>query len=362
MVFENKEELIDNEILTVLSMDGRAALDSIGKKINLTKHPTYRRVKGLEDRFGIRYLAEIDTEKLGYLKFLIFVKFLDKLPTNDEITAAIRNEPRIQFAAVLTGGEYNLLLYLLVENNSEINIIRRTLVVNSPLFNYRSEFYITPFYETYNFIPIREEFIDLLKSTKAEKGAGDLFEHLETATEKKKHILMREFAVLKELVSKGDIAFSDIDKKYGFDRGRSQYSYYKLRESKIIKRVTIALLNISVKYAAVLFLKVSYPKSYYKNRKRLLLSIVKNTNKHVNRFALVGDIGVPVGVMFILPVFDEEDLEKAAKDFSGIKGAELKVSVITKVVLGNLCYRKFDNAYSAQQEDLNKYFKAQSSI
>src|SRR5271155_6106732 len=105
----------------MLSMDGRAALDSIGKKIKLTKHPTYRRVKGLEDRFGIRYLAEIDTEKLGYLKFMIFVKFLDKLPSNDEITAAIKNEPRIQFAATLTGGEYNLMLYLLVENNSEIN-------------------------------------------------------------------------------------------------------------------------------------------------------------------------------------------------------------------------------------------------
>src|SRR5208282_1722902 len=119
--------------------------------------------------FGIRYLAEIDTEKLGYLKFLIFVKFLDKLPSNDEISAAIKNEPRIQFAATLTGGEYNLLLYILVENNSEINIIRKTLVVNSPLINYRSEFYITPFYETYNFIPIKEEFVDLLKTSKTEK-------------------------------------------------------------------------------------------------------------------------------------------------------------------------------------------------
>jgi DNA-binding Lrp family transcriptional regulator len=351
-MFKSKEEMTNDTILTMLSMDGRAPIDPIGKRIKLTKHPTFRRIKELEGKFGIKYLAEIDAEKLGFLKFLVFVKFLDKLPSNDEILAAIKNEPRIQFAATLTGGEYNLMLYLLVENNTEINTIRRTLVVNSQLINYRSEFYITPFYETYNFIPLKPEFIDLLKYEKHDMDSVNTLVPSDKTTDKKKQILAREFATLKELIVNGYIAFSAIDKKYAFDKGRSQYSYYKPKQSGIIKRITISMQKLPIKYVALISLKVVYPKLYYKNIKRLLNTIIKNTNSYINSFALVGDIGLPVGVIFLLPVFDEDNLERVVKRLSSLTGATVSTSIITKTLSGTLCYRKFDNTESMQYKSI----------
>ena len=73
----------ENRILTTLSMNGRATLKFIGKQIGLTKHPTYRRVRQIEEKYGIKYIAEIDVKKLGYLSFLVLIKFLGKIPLND---------------------------------------------------------------------------------------------------------------------------------------------------------------------------------------------------------------------------------------------------------------------------------------
>jgi hypothetical protein len=106
--------------------------------------------------------------------------------------------------------------------------------------------------------------------------------------------------------------------------------------------------KLPIKYVAVIFLKVSYPKPYYKNIRHLMNTIIKNTSRHINRFALVGDVGLPVGGIFLLPVFEEADLEKAVKDLSSLRGADVKTSIITKTLSGNLCYRKFDNSHSIQ--------------
>ena len=45
---EARQKDIENRILTILSMNGRATLNFVGKSVGLSKHPTYRRIRQIE--------------------------------------------------------------------------------------------------------------------------------------------------------------------------------------------------------------------------------------------------------------------------------------------------------------------------
>ena len=89
-------ESIESALLTALSMNGRISFNFLSDLAGIEHQPVYRRVKILEKRYKIRYTAEIDVEMLGYLKFLIMVKFDKKIPTDEEIISAVASEPKVQ--------------------------------------------------------------------------------------------------------------------------------------------------------------------------------------------------------------------------------------------------------------------------
>ena len=73
-----KEELA---VLTTLSMNGRATTPILSRISGLSNSAAYETARRLERRFGIQYMAEVDVEKLGYLSFLVLVKFIDRVPS-----------------------------------------------------------------------------------------------------------------------------------------------------------------------------------------------------------------------------------------------------------------------------------------
>jgi DNA-binding Lrp family transcriptional regulator len=343
VIIDNNEE----KLLMELSMNGRATYEFLGKQIGVSKNTAYHKVKALEKRFGIRYLAEIDTKKLGYLEFLMLVKFEDRIPTYAEVNEAIKGEPRIQLALMLNGGEYDLLLYILAESTYEIYVMNVKFLRETLLIGYPAKWYVTPFYHSGGYVPARAEFIDSLKIDKLEP---EIMPDTVGRTLKKKQLLKREFAVLKELNENGSIDFADIDKKYGFDRGRSQYSYHKLVESGMIKRITITLERLPLKYTAVLITKILYFKKFSAHQSKFLQTLIDYTDMPINKYSFIGDIGMPFGSVMFLPVFSETNMEEAYAELSGVQGMSLKYSIITKVLLGSMCYRLFDNKHSRQTE------------
>ena len=84
----------------------------------------------------------------------------------------------------------------------------------------------------------------------------------------------------------------------------------------------------------------------------LLESIISETGTPVNRYLLVGDIGSPYGVLFLFPVFRDGGVEEALKELSKTPGMEIKDEIVTDVIIGRLCFRKFDNSYSKQNATL----------
>jgi DNA-binding Lrp family transcriptional regulator len=322
----------ERPILTALSMNGRIPYSVLKKMVNLGETATIHQVRRLEKKYNIKYLAEIDVSKLGYLQFLITVKFTKGFPKASELKDALFKEPRIQLALV-TEGEYNLIMYALAKDSKEIN---RTIINLRINLDYESSWTMSPIEEDYCFIPLREGFVGLLKED----------------------LKKREYAVLKELNDNGTMEFTEIDEKYGFDKGASQYSFYKLKESGIIKRITISMKKLPIKYIGMIFIELLDYTRVRMNRSRLLSNFLEYKDQSmINKYILIDDIFAPQNVVLYLPIFGYGELERASEEISELNlGAELKTATVTNILMGDFCYRRFDNAYSIQQEILEKEY------
>ncbi len=253
----------------------------------------------------------------------------------------------------LTGSEYHLLLYVIARTNQELSFLCRDLRRKGKFYHHRSEWYITTFFEYYNFVPLRDELIETLSEATVKEE--NLFEEKLSGNEK--GLLKREFAVLRELNTNGIMNFTDIDKKYRFDEGRAQYSYHKMLENGLLQRVTITMRSLPVKYIGIIFLVIDDTNKFDESRPDFLVNIIKEDTNLANYYSLVGDIGTPYGVILFRPVFDNKDLEAVSRELSRIKGASIKIAIATDLILGELCLRKFDSGYSRQYETLLKFGK-----
>jgi len=143
----SKEDLI---LLRALSMNARMPLKKIAQLAGMGVTTAFHRIKRLVEEFGIRYIAELDLEAMGYSEYICFIKFMGNKPSRDEIVGIFSEEPSIQLAAMLNG-EYDFMAYILAKSNDEI----ATIIYNlrrSILRAYKAEWDIVPFKTSYSYI------------------------------------------------------------------------------------------------------------------------------------------------------------------------------------------------------------------
>ncbi|MCW6159525.1 MAG: hypothetical protein LVQ95_00340 [Candidatus Micrarchaeales archaeon] len=344
--FKNEEKnlnKVDASLLTVLSMNARADLAHYGKKLGLRSDATYNRIKQLEKRYSINYLPEIDASKLGYLQYIAFVKFRDKRPDMIKLTAIFHNESNVQFA-VATSGKYDIIVIFLAKNNSEASEFIYALRKKGEFSGYLSEWYLSTIDLLYGCARVRANFFDqLIENEPNENLRG-----------KKAEMQRREYKVLKELCADGSVDFSKIDKKYGFDNGRADYTYTQLKDRGIIKRMTLTMSNLPIKHISIFIVKDLEATEWENGRELLFREIIDMPETAlINKYSAVGTIGMPGGVIMILPIFREGySLEIEGKIRKYIKHAEIEILTIEKTLAGSLCYRRFDNTYSKQYNRL----------
>ncbi len=335
----------DSKLLTVLSMNSRASFAEVGRLVGISSSASYARIRNLEKKLGIRYTAEIDMLRLGYMHFIILVKFSGKQPSTVELKASMESEPRVQFAAA-TRGDYDLVIHILEENSILAAITVWKLRTESALRNYDSIWDVSPLSINYGFVPAGADFFDTL-----------LKERIWSRTKENQRpsdddIMQGEFAVLKEMNTDGSENFSEIDTNYHLSKGGARYAYYKLRQREIIKRATIVTESLSVKYVGILILKYVNGEKFNATRGNLLLEIIKD-NKLLNKYALVGDIGSPSGVIMFLPITENAELSNTVESIeSKVKGVTLSALIVINVLKGQLGYRRFDSEYSVQHDTL----------
>lgn len=335
VAIEEKSYKYERELLRTLSMNGRISIPVISRIIGVKETTVATQIKKLEKKYGIKYIAEIDTTKLGYIQFLTTIKFLDNIPKVSELIDVISKDARVQIF-FLTQGDFHMVIYALARNSSEIN----TLVTEiRKKLHYRSIAITAPVEEDYGYIQIRPEFIELLKDS----------------------LLAREYSVLKELITNGKMDFAEIDRKYTFDKGRSQYSYYKLKQQGVIKRITISTEKLSIKYIGIIASTITDQDKFTENRSKILLNVTNESKSIINKYLYVNDTVSPSGVAFYVPVFNYGDLEATVEEISNLDlGIKTKTLIITDILLGSFCFRNFDNAYSIQGDILTKQYGQKS--
>ena len=324
----------EKTILTALSMNGRISMPALSRMLGLSVNATAWHVKSMEKKYGIKYIPEIDVTKFGYMQFLVTVKFLEGVPSAGELRAVVFNEPRVQLA-MLAKGESDLLVYVLAKTVKEAS----DLIVNmrNKLSTYCSVWSTIPIYEDYGFVALRDEFIDMLKSN------GELLE--------------REYAVLKALNADASVEFSKIDQKYSFDSGRASYSYYKLKNEGKIRRVTITMQKTPMRYMGVILETILYKSKFLEHRPEVLSNVIEECEVPTNKYSAVYDTISPDGVIFFVPVYEYDELDKTAENIQHLDlGVKLTTLIVSNTLVGNFSYRHFDNAHSVQQEILeNEY-------
>lgn len=97
---------MDRRILRVLSKDGRASLQDIGKQVGLSSSPCWQRIKRMEDAGVIQgYQARIDMTELGYRDGLIVMVTLEHHSDEqlDKFEQALADIPEVIEAYLVSG-------------------------------------------------------------------------------------------------------------------------------------------------------------------------------------------------------------------------------------------------------------------
>ena len=162
---------LELKLLMILSMNARAPMSLISELTGAKTSTLTYKIKRLEQKYGIKYLTEINVGKLGYTAFLGFIKFEMQIPTNEELKRVMEKEPRIQFAATIKG-EYDVIFYLLEENSELAVDATWSLIHLSALNKYEARWYVSPISRNYGFIPLREELVIWVKLSGIQMGTA----------------------------------------------------------------------------------------------------------------------------------------------------------------------------------------------
>jgi DNA-binding Lrp family transcriptional regulator len=336
----------ERKTLTILSMNGRAKPKLIGSLLGRGPKAAQHLVKKLESRFRIRYFADIAFWKFGLNQFVGFIKFSGKMPSAKEIREVLGVDPHIQMVA-LVSGDYDIFFYFLAESNDDAVDLVYKLQTETVLAEYSAEWSISYFYQNYGAIPVRPEFFELLEEKVWQKSK-------ETPTKKRETLWKREYAVLKELCRDGVISFAEIDRRNKLEEGSAQYTFTKLKENGIIRRITVSMQSLPLKYNALLFIDYVAGKQFAETLNAFLLNVIGYTQYPINKYVLMGEITVPRSILMIAPIFKDDEIEKLTESGMNVQGVKIRRLIIADILVGSLCYRHFDNEYSSSWDLLVK--------
>ena len=248
---------LEEKVITNLSMNSRMPVRELAKRLKTSAGSAASHIKRAEERYSIMRVPEINVAKLGYIPYLIQVKFLGEKPTIRQMTETLSGEPMVQLAMLLEGDcDYDLLMYVLVSSISVAEGGKGTtpfLGLESDFYElrkrifsgYTAEWRFTHFFGTYGCLPLRDEFFEMLKSRIWRRSR-------EQPRPAQFQILEREYNVLRELNGDASTQFAAIDEKYGYEGHIASNTYNRLRDEGIIVRPTITMENPPVKYVAVI--------------------------------------------------------------------------------------------------------------
>ena len=343
-ISENEAKVLRN-----LSMNSRMPITEIAKQVGVTNATAASMIKRLTERLNINYFAYLNLKSLGYLRYLILFKFINKKPSLDEIKEAFENDPRVLLVATIKGS-YDLMVYFCLESDKQVmTFVYKWL--SEKLQKYKARKYVVPFSPVYGSVPVREPFFNLLKERIWHRTR-------EQPRKLSWQLTESEFKILRDLAMDGNIQFKELALRNGLSAPAVSYIFEKLKQRKIINYMTLNMNNIPLKYYVVFVIKILDFDTYYKHdREGLIKEELDYKYPWINKYSFVADIGTPVGEIYIAPILNEDDYQTYEQIFKYFKSIEITSWLITDVIIGSFANRNFDNIYALGYKVLVEEYK-----
>ncbi|MEM0154732.1 MAG: winged helix-turn-helix transcriptional regulator, partial [Methanothrix sp.] len=154
----------DLAILEAISANGRASMAEVADYAGITVAVAKRRLKLLELKYDIKYIPEFGPRPFGFFRYVVFVRFFKgKVPDVHRLKEILEKEPTIQFAAMLKG-RYHLFMYVLAESTQTLEDTIYRIRSQQLFSGVRSFWQVSYMTYAYGYTPIRQEFLETLKS------------------------------------------------------------------------------------------------------------------------------------------------------------------------------------------------------
>ncbi len=107
----------DMQLLYLLDLDGRMNYSELAKKTRLSKQLVKYRIKRLEDEGFIKgYYAMIDSSRLGFTTFRVYLKFRNLVPEKKKSIISYLTKQKSIWAVVLLAGKWDIALGVAVKD------------------------------------------------------------------------------------------------------------------------------------------------------------------------------------------------------------------------------------------------------
>ena len=164
------------------------------------------------------------------------------------------------------------------------------------------------------FVPLRDEFFELVL------GEKEWHRNKENPSLGPGELTHREVIILRELGKNSKKSFAEIEQENSLTRGSARYAYDGLKEKGIIVRPTLTLQDLPVRYVGVVLLEVRNSQEVRDARPKLLEDAIEYGDVS-NKYALIGNIGNPDGIIRFFPVLHEDDFDRISnKNKADVKG------------------------------------------
>ena len=319
--FNSRNNLLTRKMIRLLSQDARMPISSIANALGVSRISVRKRLERMEQEFGMRYVAELNEEVLGFAaQHLISVKF-DKKPDYETIGKMLEKSyiPQLAFT---TRGAYDLIIYAISGSTMEYAHWDRSMQIL--LAEYGAEWKTSEVVHKHlGFCPVRPELLDRLNMPEKYRG------------------------MLKILDNNARTSFKDMSTKLGMHFNTVAYNFNKMVGSGYVKRFTVTMekpKDISV-YTFLIRFKPGeeFEKASARARKFVMID---DKNPLINRVLLSANL---IGNYDLLLVNAFDDVEAALKKFLApykrtyeSQGVKVIGGEVDKVILGRLPVRSVD--------------------
>ncbi|MDE1762172.1 MAG: hypothetical protein KGH78_03180, partial [Candidatus Micrarchaeota archaeon] len=160
---DEKNELAERTILKDLSVNGRKSIGAIARKLKMPKATVYQIYNKTVEKYGLKFVPELNLDQawriellqafkrkgtkremreelldkvsnIGFEEFIIFIKFNEKEPKDNEILSALGDSYVPQYVGKLQGSEYNLIMYAVARTYVDLQLF--TMEFNQKLKKY----------------------------------------------------------------------------------------------------------------------------------------------------------------------------------------------------------------------------------